>query len=216
MATVPQQNPNQNPIGPRHLQRIVAITNKHDNRIEKLERNSKARALVTSLPTVPYDGQEIIYQADAAHGIEWRFRYNASSVLAYKWEFIGGSFISDVVNTSETAATGGAYQDLATVGPSVTVPFAGVYAVEFGSQNDLTVFTANRIVLTTVKIGGAAASDSNAAWASCTAAGFGGTAVRSQLVTCAASDVLKLMYKVAADTARWQNRWLRVTPQIVG
>lgn len=83
---------------------------------------------VASIPREPLDGDEIFYLADATNGVTWRFRYRAGSSSTYKWEFIGGSQLRSVVETSESTSSG-AYTDLATVGPSVTVPFAGDYDV---------------------------------------------------------------------------------------
>lgn len=49
-------------------------------------------AYVTSLPASPIDGQEaILVDSLTAPTYTWRFRYNAGSTSAYKWEFLGGS-----------------------------------------------------------------------------------------------------------------------------
>jgi hypothetical protein len=46
----------------------------------------------TSLPGSPVDGQEaILVDSTTNPTYQWRFRYNASSTSAYKWEFIGGT-----------------------------------------------------------------------------------------------------------------------------
>ena len=49
--------------------------------------------VVTSMPTTPYEGQEVYYVADATNGVMWRFRYRGASPSPYKWEFVGGSDI---------------------------------------------------------------------------------------------------------------------------
>ena len=56
----------------------------------------------TTLPGSPTDGQEyVLVDSLTAPTYVWRFRYNASSASAYKWEFIGGSpFI--VLNAGST------------------------------------------------------------------------------------------------------------------
>lgn len=93
---------------------------------------------VAALPTVGpsgsgplVDGQEIYFVADSANGVIWHLRYNAASGSAYKWEFIGGAELFAEVTAFETTASG-AFTDLATVGPSITVPLAGDYSVSIG------------------------------------------------------------------------------------
>ena len=86
-------------------------------------------AVMNAAPfTSPYDGQEVNLQVDAANGVNWRFRYNAASASAYKWEFVGGSELVVVVGGGESTTGGvGSYVNLATVGPSIVVPRAGDY-----------------------------------------------------------------------------------------
>lgn len=54
------------------------------------------------LPAVPFDGQEVYYQA--APGIIWHLRYNAASVSAQKWEFLGGAPMEDDTPVDGTLA----------------------------------------------------------------------------------------------------------------
>jgi hypothetical protein len=77
---------------------------------------------------VPQDGTVVSLQVDAANGIDWLLRYNASSASAYKWEFLGGPPLTAGIATEETA-TGpfDNWQDLPTVGPQVAVLRAGEY-----------------------------------------------------------------------------------------
>jgi hypothetical protein len=71
----------------------------------------------TSLPASPYDGQEaILVDSTTNPTYFWRFRYNAGSVNAYKWEFIGGPWLTIYVDTGE-ATTSTTPVDLATIGP---------------------------------------------------------------------------------------------------
>lgn len=82
---------------------------------------------VTSLPSSPYDGQEVHYAADATNGVIWRLRYRSGSSSSFKWEYVGGSplraSISAAVNTS---GTGGAYGSLATQ-LRIQTPLPGEY-----------------------------------------------------------------------------------------
>jgi hypothetical protein len=53
--------------------------------------SSFATAYGTTLPAAPFDGQEAILVDSLTNpNYQWRFRYNAGSSSAYKWEFIGG------------------------------------------------------------------------------------------------------------------------------
>jgi hypothetical protein len=49
-----------------------------------------APQLLSSLPSSPYDGQEIYYSADPTNGVIWHLRYRSASAPPYKWELVGG------------------------------------------------------------------------------------------------------------------------------
>jgi hypothetical protein len=84
----------------------------------------------TTLPTSPTDGQVAVLVDNVINPTyQWQFRYNAASTSAYKWEFIGGSLHVVAVETSELTSSITS-TDLATVGPSFTVPRAGDWHVE--------------------------------------------------------------------------------------
>lgn len=118
-------------------------------------------AVVTALPAVPKDGQEINYLLDATTGIVWKFRYRAGSPSPYKWEFVGGAELSAEVSTAETNSGGssGAYGALATPGPSIILPLEGDYDITLGAQmaHDL----ANNTSWMSYDIGGAGAVDAD-------------------------------------------------------
>lgn len=95
--------------------------------------------LVNVLPANPIDGQECYYQSTtvvvggqtmAQIGLVWHLRYNVNSPSLYKWEFVGGNEIISNVPTDQARTAGGANNDLATVGPSVTVPLLGDYVYQ--------------------------------------------------------------------------------------
>lgn len=73
----------------------------------------------------PADGDEAILQVDATNGIDWRFRYNAGSASAYKWEFVGGSPI-EVYGSFGQSSTAWANNAAMTL----TVPRNGEYLLE--------------------------------------------------------------------------------------
>jgi hypothetical protein len=87
--------------------------------------------LGTTLPASPYDGQEfVLTDSLTAPTYTWRFRYNAASASAYKWEFIGGSAQTARVDTSQVGSAGAVWIDLTTVGPQLAVPRTGEYLLE--------------------------------------------------------------------------------------
>lgn len=88
-------------------------------------------ALVTSLPSSPYNGQIIYYQADATNGIIWQLRYNSSSASSYKWEFIGGSPITRYVDGGESWSSVGYFSGTTTV--IITPALSGDYVVDFSA-----------------------------------------------------------------------------------
>lgn len=171
----------------------------------------------TSLPGSPYDGQVIVYQADATNGIYWLLRYRSGSASSYKWEFIGGPPLFAEVTTDEGTASA-TYVALATAGPSITVPLAGDYGVEIGSTGYSTTAACNN--LHSYDIGGTGAVDADATQLQqpTTLGSTIGSVSRLRRKTgLAASTALVSKYRRAtAGTAQFSNRWMRVTPVRVG
>ena len=82
----------------------------------------------TSLPASPTDGQEAILVDSVTNPTyQWRFRYNAGSSSAYKWEFVGGTPVA--VATSGTATWATSWGNIAG-GPSFTLPRAGDWLLQ--------------------------------------------------------------------------------------
>lgn len=82
---------------------------------------------VTALPA-GYDGQEVYYLPDPAGqpGVVWHLKYRAAETGPYKWYFVGGQPIVHNIGTQETCPQSlGAFQDLATLGPILTLPLSG-------------------------------------------------------------------------------------------
>ena len=164
-----------------------------------------------TLPAAPVDGQEaILVDSLTAPTYIWRFRYNAGSVSAFKWEFTGGSPKSVEVQTSETT-TSAAYVDLATVGPTFTIPNAGEYVASFGANGVLAVSAANLFVA--LKLGAAATADTESASAGTNNSGNALTLFTAVRRTAAAADVWKLQYKTTAANANaFSRRELHILP----
>jgi hypothetical protein len=116
----------------------------------------------TMLPGSPVDGQEFILVDSLTNPTyQWRFRYNAGSTSAYKWEFIGGTelrAIADATMAALTHAAANTYYDLPTP-VSVVVPRAGEYVIVFGSRRAIP--GGNYDLHLAPKIGAAAASDND-------------------------------------------------------
>ena len=103
-------------------------------------KTTSSVTFVTSLPTTPFDGQEVYYQSTTAGtgggatntmadiGAVWHLRYRSAAAGSYKWECVGGSGLVAVVATSETTASA-TYADPATIGPTITLPLAGDYKI---------------------------------------------------------------------------------------
>lgn len=124
----------------------------------------------------------------------------------------------DDVETAEAMAGVTTYQDLATVGPQVTIAVAGDYWVEWGAYCQPGTAAPIYTVFATVKEDANAASDTKALfWQKLAGTGaYGpdsGAQVRGKRVDgLAVGAVLKVQYRQTAGfagTVAFQNRWLR-------
>jgi hypothetical protein len=107
----------------------------YERRLQDQERRPILPTLVTALPENSVDGQEIIYVADAANGVVWRFRYREASSSTHKWEFVGGSSLNmGVKGGNEWTPAHINEAEIIPSGPSITVPLAGDYDFTAGSM----------------------------------------------------------------------------------
>jgi hypothetical protein len=183
-------------------------------------------SLVTSLPSTPYDGQEIYFVASAANGIIWHLRYRAAAVGLYKWEYVGGPpLVDEVVNAAPEPTSSTTYTDLTTPGPVLTVPLAGEYDVELSFVGYHG--TAGGSCVMNYDVGGAGVAVAHAATA--TVGSIGGAdlvrAVRTKRrVFTNPTTVLTAKYKTFSGTAQFAgsnnidgaSRHMRLTPVRVG
>lgn len=183
---------------------------------DKLVDSVLAAPVVTVLPSNPQDGQAIDYLADATNGVVWRLKYRAASASGSKWEFVGGPPMYDAVDTNESTASA-TYVDLATVGPSITVPLAGDYIFDLSSQIT-TSTTSAAFAMASLKIGAAATVDNDAIQdqTPVAAAATRSMARRIKRNVSAASTVCKLQYRSSTGTATFGRRALQITPVRVG
>lgn len=170
----------------------------------------------TSFPGSPVDGQIYHYVADATLGVVWRFKYNAGSASSFKWEADGEQvpLVQEVDSTETTSTT--TYTDLATVGPSVTVPLAGDYSITISAA--IVPNTSVGTMQVSYSVGGTAASDNDSIYA----VGYTGEA-RNHTRTrrkngLSASDLIRMKYKCVGTPgpATVQFRRLEVRPRRVG
>lgn len=179
--------------------------------------------VVSALPANPYNGQEIYYEADATNGIYWHLVYRAvkadgtSDGSAYKWHYVGGPPLAAEVDTDETS-TSGSYAALTTPGPSVTVPLAGDYKLEYGANIYVASGSASDAAAMSVDIGASAAADADAISASAGANGQNSPMRVRTKTGLSASTALVSKYKRSAGSGTMHFRWrhLRVTPIRVG
>lgn len=109
---------------------LTDITNLR-NRLDSLERKIGSNNLVTSLPSNPYDGQEIYY--DAGDLSVWHLRYMSSLVGTSKWIFVGGNPLADSWNGTQVG-TNSNYENLSNADPTrVVLPLAGDYDFRYGA-----------------------------------------------------------------------------------
>jgi hypothetical protein len=181
------------------------------------ELESQTPPLVTALPTgtgIPFDGQEVYLLPDATDGIVWHARYRAGSPFASKWDVLEAMPWVKYVATAESR-NNAAYGDLTTVGPQLTIPVAGDYRIDHGAV----MLSGNAdSAWASVKFSGAEASDADAARAvQINIAPMPFAAPERPFKTIAAGTVVKQRYRTGgAQTATWQDRWLRVTPLRIG
>ena len=121
-------------------------------------RVTGASTFVNTLPTTPFDGQEIYYQSTTAGtgggatatmadvGAVFHLRWRAAASGSYKWEFVGGAPITDAQSNYTGYCVGATYTRTVSAStntalPRLTVPLAGDYRVEIKTQG-LTVSAA--------------------------------------------------------------------------
>jgi hypothetical protein len=169
----------------------------------------------TALPSSPGDGESFYYIANATSGTVWHLRYRSAATGSYKWEFVGGSQLISTVFANENRANS-AYGDLATSGPSITVPLAGDYIVTIGfTGNNGQAGQQGRM---SYAIGGTAASDSDCVfYVTSVAAGNYATVTKPQLKTAISSNTaITAKYRTDGSSVFFQDRFMQIIPVRVG
>ena len=168
---------------------------------------------VTSLPSPQYDGQEIVYVADAANGVLWRLRYNAGSASAYKWEFVGGSALRQYV-AAATGAIGVTGYAVMGGGPVLTLPLSGDYDVAFGAFGGVTA--ANYYNIAPAFLPAAAIDEDSIQWWGDTGNELHDQYREIRKTGLVGGNQVQLHMKVAAGTMNASKRVLWLRPVRVG
>jgi hypothetical protein len=188
-----------------------------ENRISALERR-KIDGIFTDLPTIGnYDGRTIIFEIDST--TYWQLTYSSQTGDAYPWVCVGGVPLWDEVLTSEATAST-TYAALATAGPDFTTPLAGIYEILVGAQCSTAAVSGNTAFVS-YDVGGTAANDQWAAYASAAAAvSVSVTPARKERHTISsASQLIICKYRssaTASGTVTFVRRWLHGMPIRVG
>lgn len=169
-----------------------------------------APPLVSALPASPYDGQVVFYE-DATIGSPMMFRYDAASVSAYKWDYLGGApnwYAKYDTSDTYTSATYGA------LGVHVTLDIPGNITGDFLIHHGTRINgpgSAER-AFQSLRVGAVAASDANAV-ATTTNDQITASSQPIQLLGVAANTTIGLHYRTeSGGTATYSFRWLAITP----
>jgi hypothetical protein len=169
------------------------------------------------LPTSPSAGDEYYYVADSTNGVIWHLRYKD---VTNKWEFLGGAPLAAVQNTgtSSTLTSTSYVYDLTTIdGPSLTVPLAGIYRVEFGldaaNTNNDKVVSMGLFTSSTANTGLITGADLDVA---CHTGGQSYTAAKFVHYYNLTAGTIYAQFKTSANTATISNRWISIIPSKLG
>jgi hypothetical protein len=178
---------------------------------------------VTTLPTTGLiDGMEVNYVADSATGTVWRLKYNAGSPSTYKWEFVGGPPLHNIVAASTVASA--TYVDLTVSGVSFTLARAGDYLIDFGVNGYLAVGggagAGSTQAMVSITVNGVAAVDADGFLVASYNDGVGNYTVAGNSVvrrkTVNAGGVVAMRYRTAGATngrgSSFYERFMTITP----
>lgn len=177
---------------------------------------SQVIAVVTTLPVGPTDGTQVILTDNTATpSYAWLLQFTTASS---KWLFLGGSPLYASVDTAD-GSTGGnnVYSDPSThAGPSITVPRAGVYLVEYGGKGNGNASGTGSYIGVSVAGSTPSLGTDRTSLAINNSTGIGGMA-KFETASIAAASVIKQQIADSDTTRRitMQQRWLSVVPVTV-
>jgi hypothetical protein len=206
---------NTKPASITQVQRVNVDLSGVTDRVRRLERRpGYSVEVVSALPSSPYDGQVVMFQTAAmlSAGIAWVFRYQAAGG-SYPWKLVGGGAWVERVATAETT-TSTSYTNLATVGPDITLPLAGRYIASYGTAQDYSAITTNRVAYASLSVGGATPADTDSVRSGHpnVANLIQSVATQDVVTIAAASTLVRVQYRTGGDTARFRSRYLSLIP----
>lgn len=155
-----------------------------------------------ALPTTQIHGQEhILVNSTTNPSYQWRFRYNAASSSAYKWEFIGGVPMYANQETASTT-TSGSYVD-PTNTCTLTLPFAGDWELSYGANLE---GQDSGPAVASLNIGGSVSDNDNIL-----GDGYNVSRVLRKLGL-SASTVVKIQFRNIATSANIDALWIQALP----
>ena len=166
----------------------------------------------TTLPASPVDGQEAILVDNVTNPTyQWRFRWNAGSSSAYKWEFVGGvqwrGFDASNIGLP-TAAWGSSV-------PSFTVPRSG----EWYARHSANLTGPSGAATQYYSAPGLSSESAPGDTVSGLYSPAGGPEITlisaDRLITAAAGAVVNCQVYSTAAGAFWKNRYLYIWPKRV-
>ena len=161
-------------------------------------------------PASPSNGDLWLYPIQVPYYGAWLFYYQAGAGDVYKWNFIGGPPITAEVQAQESR-NGTTYGDTATPGPTVTVPFVGVYDFEFSAM--VVLQTSDGYIYIGPQIGATSPSDTDAAllYNKFGYNDFMGRTIRRPVAS--TNTAVKLVMRASnMNNNVWSNRCLAVRP----
>lgn len=169
---------------------------------------------VTALPTIAKDGQVIRYRAQAATtgalaDVVWVLTYDAASSY---WIPTSAPLVAEVDSAAGETTTSTSYANLATVGPSLILPFAGDWKFTYGC---FAFDTSTNSALMSVDFGGGGgAVDADEVAVGGTNA-MSASRIRVKAIPAASTTVTAKYRTGPAGTATYAFRFLNAEPMRV-
>jgi hypothetical protein len=170
-------------------------------------------SIVTSLPGSPVDLQQCIYTDSlASPTFRWRFMYNASSASSYKWEFQGGTSVQSSVLTAESRSSS-TYGDLATDGPTYTLPLNGDWVYQWRCRAGNTTGTDDNFMVVVLGTNTFSLDGLQPVNRTSNGAYFNDITGAGKATSLSATNVLRARYKSGGGSGvTFSDRFLVVTP----
>lgn len=162
----------------------------------------------TTLPASPTDLDEfILVDSLTLPTYQWRFKYLAGISDAYKWICVGGAPVHKEVASQEQSTATSGYVDLATSGPTFTIPRAGIWQFVIGVRAFNAGGSQYQSKIGLHKSGALVMEVYLSNFGIVVGSGHGGWST-----TVAASDVMLLRYGPTVNPTAWANRYLQAIP----